>query len=342
MRFHHAAIVCLLSGVCSAVTLETPERSTRTYRRATAAEIDKLIEQLGSDDWRTRDQATRTLVEVGPKAQPGLEKALGSTDAEVRWRASYLLGLLGTDLKPPEHEPARILYKSAAEARAQKGGEEAAKRLYGEVIERFPDTRWARAARERLAGLLGGDEPEPKLDEVDAEKLIAALGSDDWATRQDASLRLAAMGEAVRHLLAKAAEGQDPEVAWRAERLIERLDAVAKPAAPARPRLSLSIPRHELTSPRGTRVPPPTVAAHMDGLVESLGSKDASEVAVARKLLLDFGPGSVGALVRGLETCDEVVGVEIMDLLVKVTGQNLGFSRSRWQDWWDAADRRKE
>jgi hypothetical protein len=80
----------------------------------------------------------------------------------------------------------------------------------------------------------------------------------------------------------------------------------------------------------------------MDGLVESLGSKDASEVAVARKLLLDFGPGSVGALIRGLETCDEVVGVEIMDLLVKVTGQNLGFNRARWRDWWDAASRRKE
>jgi hypothetical protein len=342
MRLHAAVVLCLLSSVCSAVTLETPERSTRTYRRATAAEIGTLIEQLGSDDWRTRDQATRTLVEIGPKAQPSLEKALGSTDAEVRWRASYLLGLLGTDLKPPEHEPARILYKSAAQARAQKGGAEAAKRLYGEVIERFPDTRWARAARERLVGLLGSEEPEPQPDEVDAETLIADLGSEDWVTRQNASLRLAAMGEAVRHLLAKAAEGQDPEAAWRAERLIERLDAAAKPPAPVRPRLSISIPGEGLTSRRGTRVPPPTVAAHMDGLVESLGSKDASEVAVARKLLLDFGLGSAGALIRGLETCDEVVGVEIMDLLVKVTGQDLGFRRARWRDWWDAASRRKE
>jgi hypothetical protein len=342
MRFHYAVIVCLLSGLSSAVTLETPERSTRTYRRATAAEIDKLIEQLGSDDWRTRDQATRTLVEVGPKAQASLEKALGSTDAEVRWRASYLLGLLGTDLKPPEHEPARILYDSAAQARAQKGGADAAKRLYGEVIERFPDTRWARAARERLVDLLGSEEPAPQPDEVDAEMLIAALGDEDWATRQEASLQLATMGEAVRHLLAKAAEGQNPEVAWRAERLIERLDAAATPPAPPRPRLSLSLPGEGTISRRGSRVPPPTVAAHMDGLVESLGSRDASEVAVARKLLLDFGPGSVGALIRGLETCDEVVGVEIMDLLVKVTGQNLGFRRARWRDWWDAANRRKE
>jgi len=333
--------MALTSARSFGVTLEPKSRDSRRYLAASPAELARLVEELGSDDWRARDEATRTLIEVGPKAKAELEKALGSADAEVRWRASHILAQVGDDLRPPEHEPARILYASAAEARAQKNGADAARALYGAVIERFPGTRWARSARERLVDLLGGETEDPAEDGGDAEALVAALASKDWATRQDASRRLADMGEAVRPLLSKAAEGADLEVAWRARRLVERLDAVRKPPPDVAPRLDLGLLRAERAAPR-RGVQPPAVAAHMDGFVASLGSKDASEVSVARNLLLELDQEAVGALVRGLADCDEVAGVEIMDMLVKLTGQDLGFRRARWRAWWDAASRRKE
>jgi len=54
----------------------------------TAAE---LIKKLGHDDYEVREQATKELVAMGPKAVPELEKALEADDLEVRLRAGRAL-----------------------------------------------------------------------------------------------------------------------------------------------------------------------------------------------------------------------------------------------------------
>jgi hypothetical protein len=59
--------------------------------QAGKAEIEKLIADLGADDFEVREAATTKLGLIGSDALPYLEKAAGSDDAEVRRRAEDLL-----------------------------------------------------------------------------------------------------------------------------------------------------------------------------------------------------------------------------------------------------------
>ncbi|MBZ0137537.1 MAG: hypothetical protein K8I27_14310 [Planctomycetes bacterium] len=61
------------------------------------AKVDKLIGDLASDDWGTRERASRQLVGIGDDAKPGLRAALGHDDPEVRVRASNALITIGED-----------------------------------------------------------------------------------------------------------------------------------------------------------------------------------------------------------------------------------------------------
>jgi hypothetical protein len=81
-----------------------------------------------------------------------------------------------------------------------------------------------------LALLLGlgaasgaGEAPAPgpgKVDRAQIAKLIGDLGARDWAVREAASKKLAAIGEPAVELLRKACGHKDPEVAQRAKALI--------------------------------------------------------------------------------------------------------------------------
>jgi hypothetical protein len=53
--------------------------------------IDKLVEQLGSPSFPTRERATKALKDRGPEALPALRKAMESKDEEVRKRAESLI-----------------------------------------------------------------------------------------------------------------------------------------------------------------------------------------------------------------------------------------------------------
>ncbi len=55
------------------------------------ARIVKLIQGLGADEWRTRENATDALRAIGEPALAGLKEATRSTDAEVRARAGQLV-----------------------------------------------------------------------------------------------------------------------------------------------------------------------------------------------------------------------------------------------------------
>jgi hypothetical protein len=56
-----------------------------------AKEIDRLVAELGSDDYQTREAAHKKLEKIGEAALPALEKALTSKDLEVRRRARMIV-----------------------------------------------------------------------------------------------------------------------------------------------------------------------------------------------------------------------------------------------------------
>ena len=62
-----------------------------------AANVDALISDLASEDWATREKASRSLVGIGDDARPGLRKALEHDDPEVRVRASNALIEIGEE-----------------------------------------------------------------------------------------------------------------------------------------------------------------------------------------------------------------------------------------------------
>ena len=79
-----------------------PDDSPAATQPATLAveQIDAWIEQLGDDDFQTRERATKKLTEAGADAVGALEKAAKqSGDAEVRSRAERVLSFFfkGTD-----------------------------------------------------------------------------------------------------------------------------------------------------------------------------------------------------------------------------------------------------
>jgi hypothetical protein len=59
-----------------------------------AAEVTRLIEQLGSEKFAEREGASKRLEAVGERALAALRAALTSDDLEVRRRASRLVAAL--------------------------------------------------------------------------------------------------------------------------------------------------------------------------------------------------------------------------------------------------------
>jgi len=56
-----------------------------------AKKVSMLVEQLGEDEWDSREKATRELIAIGRPAVPRLSEAAQSPDAEVKWRATHVL-----------------------------------------------------------------------------------------------------------------------------------------------------------------------------------------------------------------------------------------------------------
>lgn len=67
------------------------EGSSKEISVELEAKIEQLIEQLGADDWQTREAATNALEEIGEPAEPFLKKVIQNPDAEVRIRAKGLI-----------------------------------------------------------------------------------------------------------------------------------------------------------------------------------------------------------------------------------------------------------
>src|SRR5437762_1138400 len=65
-----------------------------------AAEVGRLIEQLGSDEFHTREAATARLKLAGEPALDALHKAMTSDDLEVRCRAGRIVATIEDRLYP--------------------------------------------------------------------------------------------------------------------------------------------------------------------------------------------------------------------------------------------------
>ena len=83
-RIHRVALIACL-GLVSLV------RGNGTPEKPTSATIERLIEQLGHEDYRQRDAASKAIGEVGPAALPALRKVKDHEDAEVRRRVGDLI-----------------------------------------------------------------------------------------------------------------------------------------------------------------------------------------------------------------------------------------------------------
>ncbi|HOX06093.1 MAG TPA: HEAT repeat domain-containing protein [Planctomycetota bacterium] len=68
------------------------------------AAVEKLVKELGSDDYATREAATKALSAKGPAIKPLMEAAAkGSADPEVKQRAGQVLEAIKPEsLKPPD------------------------------------------------------------------------------------------------------------------------------------------------------------------------------------------------------------------------------------------------
>jgi hypothetical protein len=96
----------LLAGVIVAAVLFLPAglRGDDTARPASEAadrdRIDRLIRQLGSDEFSQRDGASRQLEKIGPPAVEALRAAAASNkDAEVRRRAADIVAVIENTLE---------------------------------------------------------------------------------------------------------------------------------------------------------------------------------------------------------------------------------------------------
>ena len=115
------------AGMAAALPARAQEPTAPTKPPAVAApapkkSVDELIKALGSDSYRARLDAERSLREIGEAAVPQLKKAAESgDDAEVQWRSRRVLRQIergstgdlesrkraegGTDVQDPQQQP---------------------------------------------------------------------------------------------------------------------------------------------------------------------------------------------------------------------------------------------
>jgi len=62
--------------------------------KPTEEHIKDLIKQLGAEDWQKREEAQKTLEEIGSSAEAALKEAAKGADPEVRMRANAILSVI--------------------------------------------------------------------------------------------------------------------------------------------------------------------------------------------------------------------------------------------------------
>jgi hypothetical protein len=78
------------------------------------------------------------------------------------------------------------------------------------------------------AALSGSPTKNRSRDESEARRLVDQLGADSFAAREAASKDLTAMGEQALSALRSAVKSTDPEVRWRASKLVRAIEGEAR------------------------------------------------------------------------------------------------------------------
>jgi hypothetical protein len=147
-------------------------------RKDDVAEVEKLIRDLGSDEFEVRESASNRLALIGEPALPQIEKALKSDDAEVRRRAEELKEKIveaavarRKDLLSKE-APWRVRPTFHFEPKPETRGGHAVETARVRLKEKDAP------AAEELRQLLGPDWDKVRL-AAHGKQLVVLLGSDD-------------------------------------------------------------------------------------------------------------------------------------------------------------------
>jgi hypothetical protein len=96
--------IIIVIGSCAATDKKpdagTPNNEPRTTKDE--AKIEELIKQLGDEDWKIREEATKELIEIGKPAVFPLIDALDAEDPEIRSRAENILSQLEPEFSKDE------------------------------------------------------------------------------------------------------------------------------------------------------------------------------------------------------------------------------------------------
>ena len=106
------------------------------------AQIEKWIEQLGSEKYKVRESATAHLKKAGKAAVPALKKAAGSKDFEVSARARLILNEISSDAPP--------LVKAE-----RKATEETRKKLKEDPMSMFLSKTSVQSAMDQISSFVG-------------------------------------------------------------------------------------------------------------------------------------------------------------------------------------------
>ncbi|MEK7866411.1 MAG: hypothetical protein AAB434_06980 [Planctomycetota bacterium] len=87
-----AFLALLLSSCRSAPT--TPASIPQAPAQGEIADPRAAVARLGDPSWAARERAMADLLTLGASALPSIQEASASTDAEVRWRAKWLLSAI--------------------------------------------------------------------------------------------------------------------------------------------------------------------------------------------------------------------------------------------------------
>jgi HEAT repeat protein len=79
------AVLIAVAASAAAIRADEPKSG------ASAKDIKRWIDQLGSERFKDREQATHQLSKLGKSALPSLKEATKSPDPEVRSRAQQLV-----------------------------------------------------------------------------------------------------------------------------------------------------------------------------------------------------------------------------------------------------------
>jgi endonuclease YncB( thermonuclease family) len=147
-------------------------------------QIARLLADLDSETFQTREKATRDLAALGESAGPAMRKALaGETAAEVRRRLEPLLAAL----ERPEDSPERLRVLRAIEALEDTGTPEA-RRILERVAGGMPEARVTAEAKQSLNRLV--KQPAPANPKPDKPEVVKERVRAQWRNPDEFRIRI--------------------------------------------------------------------------------------------------------------------------------------------------------